>query len=145
MWKPKLKARPHDATLLHETRDSAPWSTAPRCLRVASVSNNVGLRELGAHRQLLSRCRWGRVLEQCSTEQSCIVWIDLKRLEGFKWRAPGTAPPVAFWGNCKSGVLRRSLRLGLPAPSSPLWACKNFHSSLASLRQFYLKREKYFH
>ena len=43
---------------------------------VASASNNVGLRELGAHRQLPSRWRRGKVWEQNSTEQSCIVWID---------------------------------------------------------------------
>ena len=32
-----LKVRPNDATLLHETRDSVSWSTAPRCLGVLQV------------------------------------------------------------------------------------------------------------
>ena len=62
----------------------APWNKG-QCLMkhcstlfqgVATFSNNVGLRELGAHRQLLARCRWGRMWEQCSTKQSCIVRIN---------------------------------------------------------------------
>ena len=59
---------PDDATLLHETRDSVSFE---HCFmhNVSGVSNNVGLRVLGAHHQLLSRCRRGRVWEQCSTEQ----------------------------------------------------------------------------
>ena len=74
-----VKVRSHDATLLHETMDSVSMEHCSTLFQaVASVSNNVGLRELGAHRQLLSRCRRGRVREQCSTGQSRIVWIDLQ-------------------------------------------------------------------
>ena len=54
----------------------SPWSTALFQV-LQSVSNNVGLRELGEYRQLLSRFNRERVWEQCYTEQSCIVWIDL--------------------------------------------------------------------
>ena len=79
-----VKVSPHDATLLHETRDSVSMEHCSTLFQgVASVSNNLRylrLRELGEHRQLPSRCRRGMVWEQCSMKQSCIVWIDLNPL-----------------------------------------------------------------
>ena len=56
-----LKVHPDDAILLHETRDSVPMEHCSTLFQgVTSVSNNVGLRELGEHRQLPSRRRRGR-------------------------------------------------------------------------------------
>ena len=57
-----IKGRPDDATLLHETRDRVSVEHCSTLFQsVAYVSNNVGLEELGAHRQLLSEYRRGRV------------------------------------------------------------------------------------